>query len=463
MASEAPSRPVASPTQVSEPGTDEAPTGTRAALSGSKQAAPPRVVIVGAGFGGLYAAQALRAAPVDIVVVDRYNHHVFQPLLYQVATAGLSPGDIACPIRTVLRRQRNARVILAEVVGIDVAARTVVLSDGSITYDRLILASGARHAYFSHPEWESFAPGLKTLEDALAIRRLVLLAFERAEREPDPARRQTLLTFVVVGGGPTGVELAGAIGETACKAMTRDFREIDPRKARVVLLEAGPRLLPTFPEALSAKAERALGRICVEVRTGTPVTRIEPGAVVTGQERLPATAVLWAAGMVASPLGRSLNVPLDGAGRVIVNADLTVPGHPEVFVVGDLAACLDASGKQLPGIAPVAIQQGRHTSRNIRLACRGEPLKAFRYRDRGMLATIGRAQAVAGFGRLHFSGFLAWWLWLTVHIVWLIGFRNRFVVLLDWAVAYVTWQRSARLIIGKPDGPSPRGSEKPGP
>lgn len=437
--------------------------GSLAAMRGSQQVSPPRVVIVGAGFGGLYAAQALRDAPVEITVLDRFNHHVFQPLLYQVATAGLSPGDIACPIRTVLRRQQNAKVILAEVVGIDVAARTVLLSDGSVPYDYLILASGARHAYFSHPEWESFAPGLKTLEDALAIRRLVLLAFERAERELDPVRRQALLTFVVVGGGPTGVELAGAIAEIACKAMAKDFREIDPRKTRVVLLEAGPRVLPAFPEELSAKAERSLGKICVEVRTSTPVTRIEPGAVVIGQERLPAAAVLWAAGIAPSPLGRSLGAPLDRSGRVMVNADLTIPGHPEVFVVGDLAACLDAAGRQLPGLAPVAVQQGRHAAFNIRRACRGEPLDTFRYRDRGMLATIGRAQAVASFGGLRFSGFLAWWLWLTVHIVWLIGFRSRFVVLLDWAVAYLTWQRSARLIIGELDRPRPEGAAEPGP
>lgn len=421
----------------------------------------PRVVIVGAGFGGLYAARALTDAPVEITVVDRFNHHVFQPLLYQVATAGLSPGDIASPIRTVLRRQQNAKVILAEVVGIGVAARMVLLSDGSVPYDYLILASGARHAYFSHPEWESFAPGLKTLEDALAIRRLVLLAFERAERESDPVRRQTLLTFVVVGGGPTGVELAGAIAEIACKAMAKDFREIDPRKARVILLEAGPRVLSAFPEELSARAERSLGKICVEVRTSSPVTRVEPGAVVIGQERLPAAAVLWAAGIAPSLLGRSLGVPLDRSGRVMVNADLTIPGHPEVFVVGDLAACLDAAGRQLPGLAPVAVQQGRHAAFNIRRACHDEPLDTFRYRDRGMLATIGRAQAVASFGRLRFSGFLAWWLWLTVHIVWLIGFRNRFVVLVDWAAAYLTWQRSARLIISGPDASQPGSSSEP--
>ena len=430
----------------------------------------PRVVIVGGGFGGLYAARALRDVPVEVTLVDRFNHHVFQPLLYQVATAGLSPGDIASPIRTVLRRQRNARVILGEVTGIDVATRTVRLGGGGLPYDYLVLASGARHAYFAHPEWESLAPGLKTLEDALAIRRLVLLAFERAEREPDPVRREGSLTFVVVGGGPTGVELAGAIAEVARKAMARDFRVIDPRRARVILLEAGPRLLPTFPAGLSSRAARSLGGIGVEVRTGAPVTQVEPGAVVVGEEHLPAAAVLWAAGVAPSPLGRTLGAPLDRAGRVCVNADLSVPGHPEVFVVGDLAACADAAGRPLPGLAPVAIQQGRHAAHNIRRAGRGRRLRVFRYRDRGMLATIGRARAVAAFGRLHISGILAWWAWLTVHIFWLIGFRNRFVVMVDWGVAYVTWQRSARLIIAPSDAlaaaapdPGSPGSHRPRP
>ena len=453
---------VDTPDPAGEARTQSSAPGTPAPGTGVRTSSPPRVVIVGGGFGGLYAAQALRTAPVEITVVDRFNHHVFQPLLYQVATAGLSPGEIASPIRTVLRRQQNARVILGEVTGIDVTARTVLLDDGGIPYDFLILASGARHAYFSHPEWEPLAPGLKTLEDALEIRRQVLLAFERAERETDPARRGASLTFVVVGGGPTGVELAGAIAEIACKAMARDFRAIDPRKSRVILLEAGPRLLPAFPEELSAKARRSLERICVEVRTGAPVTHIEPGAVLIGQERLPAAVVLWAAGIAPSPLGRSLGAPADRAGRVRVNPDLTIPGHPEVFVVGDLAACVDAAGRPLPGLAPVAIQQGRHAARNIRRACRGERLQAFRYRGRGMLATIGRAQAVASFGRLRVSGFLAWWLWLTVHIFWLIGFRNRFVVLVDWAVAYLTWQHSARLILGEPRGPRLRDTTEPG-
>ncbi len=431
------------------------PSGAAGAVAPGTGAVRPRVVIVGGGFGGLYAARALRSSPVDVTVVDRFNHHVFQPLLYQVATAGLSPGDIASPIRTILRRQRNARVILAEATGIDLVAHRVTLGQGDLPYDYLVLASGARHSYFAHPEWEPWAPGLKTLEDALAIRRLVLLAFERAEREPDVVRRDGLLTFVVVGGGPTGVELAGAIAEIARKAMARDFRAIDPRAARVVLLEAGPRLLPAFPERLSARARDSLAGIGVDVRTDTPVTRVEPGAVVAGGERLAAAAALWAAGVAPSPLGRSLGAPTDHAGRVLVRPDLSVPGHPEAFVVGDLAACADAAGHPLPGLAPVAIQQGRHAARSIRRACRGERPEAFRYRDRGLLATIGRARAVAAFGRLRLSGLLAWWVWLTVHIFWLIGFRNRFVVLVDWAVAYLTWQRSARLIIAETDERSP--------
>ena len=421
----------------------------------STRAARPRVVIVGGGFGGLYAARALRSAPVEVTLVDARNHHVFQPLLYQVATAGLSPGDVASPIRAILRRQRNTRVLLAEATGVDLATRAVRLRDGEVPYDYLVLASGARHSYFAHPEWEPLARGLKTLEDALAIRRSVLLALERAEREPDPARRAELLTFVVVGGGPTGVELAGAIAEIARHALARDFRSFDPRRARVVLVEAGPRLLPTFPAPLSARARESLAGIGVEVHTGAAVERIAPGLVVFGGSALRAAVLLWAAGVAPSPLGRSLGVPLDRTGRVIVGPDLAIPGHPEVFVVGDLAACRDAAGGTLPGLAPVAIQQGRHAARNIRRACRGRSPVAFRYRDRGMLATIGRARAVAAFGRLHASGAFAWWTWLLVHIFWLIGFRNRFVVLVDWAVAYLSWQQSARLIVAPNDAADP--------
>ena len=403
---------------------------------------------MGAGFGGLYAVRALRSAGVRITVVDRRNHHLFQPLLYQVATAGLSPGEIAHPIRAVLRRQKNTRVLLAEAVAVEVPARKVLLRDGQLHYDFLIVATGAGHSYFGHDEWEAWAPGLKSLEDALEIRRRILLAFEKAEREADEARRQALLTFVIVGGGPTGVELAGAIAEIARRVMVEDFRAIDPREARILLLEAGPRILPSFPEDLAAKAEAALGKLGVEVRKNSAVTAGGPEAVVIGDRRIEATTTLWAAGVEASPLAESLGAPLDRAGRVRVEADLTIPGHPEVFVIGDMAAFLDQTGKPLPGVAPVAIQQGRHAARNILRACRGKPYEPFCYVDKGNLATIGRAAAVVDFGRLKMSGFLAWLVWLFVHIFFLIGFRNRVVVLIDWAWAYLTFQRAARLITG---------------
>lgn len=407
-----------------------------------------RVVIVGGGFGGLYAARALGKAPVEVTVVDRTNHHVFQPLLYQVATASLSPSQIAYPIRGVLRHQKNTRVLLADVVAVDPARRVVKLSDGELAYDWLILAPGARHSYFGHAEWEPFAPGLKTLDDALEIRSRILVAFERAERESDPERRRALLTFVVVGGGPTGVELAGAIGEIACKVMARDFRSIDTRDARTILVEAGPRILPAFPADLSEKAERSLERLCVEVRTGEAVTRMESGAVWLGEERIAAGTVLWAAGVEPSPLARSLGVPLDRAGRAIVNADLTIPGHPEVFVIGDLAACRDAAGRLLPGLAPVAIQQGEYAARAVMRSVRGEARAPFRYRDKGTMATIGRNAAVVDLGRLRFSGYPAWLVWCFIHILWLIGFRNRFLVMIEWAWAYLRFERSARLITG---------------
>jgi len=410
---------------------------------------PPRVVIVGGGFGGLYAARALGSAPVDVTVVDRTNHHVFQPLLYQVATASLSPSQIAYPIRGVLRGQRNTRVLLAEVVAVDVASRTVRLADGELPYDYLVLATGASHSYFGHPEWEALAPGLKTLGDALDIRGRILMAFERAERETDPARRRACLTFVVVGGGPTGVELAGAIGEIACKVMARDFRSFDSRDAQTILVEAGPRILPSFPASLAAKAERSLERLCVEVRTGEAVTRMETGAVWIGSDRVASETVLWAAGVAPSPLARSLGVPLDRAGRAVVNADLTIQGHPEVFVIGDLAACTDAAGKPLPGLAPVAIQQGEYAARAIVAATRGEAREPFRYRDKGTMATIGRNAAVVDLGRLRISGYPAWLMWCFIHILWLIGFRNRFLVMIEWAWAYLRFERSARLITGK--------------
>jgi NADH:ubiquinone reductase (H+-translocating) len=407
----------------------------------------PHVVIVGAGFGGLYAAQSLKGADVSVTVVDRRNYHLFQPLLYQVATAGLSPGDIAYPIRGILSRQKNTKVLLAEATAIDINSSKVIFRDVEISYDYLILATGACHSYFGHPEWEAQAPGLKDLEDALGIRRRILLAFEKAEREIDAARRRALLTFVIVGGGPTGVELAGAIGEIACKVMVRDFRTINPQEARVILVEAGPQVLPSFPADLSAKAEVSLRRLCVDVRKNSSVTAIEPDAVMVGDERIPAATMLWAAGITASPLAQSLGVPLDHAGRVLVAPDLSIPGHPKVFVIGDLSSFVHQAGHPLPGLAPVAVQQGCHAARNILRIQRGLPSQTFHYLDRGTLATIGRAAAVANFGVVKLSGFIAWIAWIFIHIFLLIGFRNRFIVLFEWAWAYVTLQRSARLIL----------------
>ena len=414
----------------------------------------PRVVIVGGGFGGLYAAQALKRARLRVTLIDRRNHHLFQPLLYQVAMAGLSAGDIAYPIRSILRRQRNARVLLAEATGVDLGAREVALRDGGrVGYDFLILATGVRHAYFGHEEWEADAPGLKSLEDALEIRRRMLLAFEYAEREKDSRERRALLTFVIVGAGPTGVELAGALADIARTVLVSDFREIDPREARIVLVEAGPRVLPPFPETLSAKAEKALTRLGVEVRNGQAVTAVDSAGVDLGDERIDARTVLWAAGVAASPLGKTLGVPIDRAGRVIVEPDLSVPGHPEVFVIGDLAAFLHQTGKALPGVAPAAIQQGRHTAKNILRRIAGKPTETFRYVDKGNLATIGKAAAVADFGFLRISGLVAWLLWIVVHILFLIGFRNRVIVVFDWAWAYFTSQRAARLITGEVRAP----------
>jgi NADH dehydrogenase len=416
--------------------------------------ARPSVVIIGGGFGGLFAAKALAGAPVDVTVVDRRNHHVFQPLLYQVATAGLSPGDIASPIRWILRRQANVTVLLGEARAIDAARRTVEMDIGERSYDHLIVATGATHAYFGHDEWQEHAPGLKTLDDALLVRRRVLLAFERAEATSDQAARRRLLTFVVVGGGPTGVELAGALGEIRRHALAHEFRSIEPESARVLLLEAGPGILTAFPESLREHATRALQSLGVEVRTAAPVTRIAAGAVWVGDERIPAGTILWAAGVAASPLGRSLGVPVDRAGRVHVNPDLTIPGRDDVYVIGDLAHCADAGGRPLPGVAPVAMQQGRHAALNILRAVRGEPRTPFVYRDLGNLATIGRNEAIADFGRFRFSGWFAWVLWLFVHILKLTGFRNRLVVLLQWAFAYFTYQRSIRLITGDPSSGS---------
>jgi len=408
----------------------------------------PHVVIVGAGFGGLTAARALAREPVRVTVVDRRNHHLFQPLLYQVATAALSPGDIAYPIRSILRRQANATVLLADVLRVEPEARRVILDEGSLDYDYLIVATGARHSYFGHDEWEAVAPGLKSLEDAIEIRRRILLAFEKAERETDVERRRTLLTFVLVGGGPTGAELAGAIAEISRHVLVSDFRSIDPREARILLLEAGPRILPTFPEELSSRAAESLRRLGVEIRENSPVTAIAADSVEIAGVPLMAATILWCAGVAASPLTRSLAAPLDRAGRVLVGPDLTIPGHPEIFVIGDQAAFLHQSGKPLPGVAQVAIQAGRHAAKNISRAVLGDPMLSFHYRDPGNLAVLGRAAAIADLGRVHLSGFPAWLFWCFVHILFLIGFRNRILVMFEWAWSYLTWQRGARLITG---------------
>jgi NADH dehydrogenase len=411
--------------------------------------ARPRVVIVGGGFGGLSAAKALKDAPVDVFLLDRRNHHVFQPLLYQVATAGLSPGDIAAPIRWILRKQQNLNVWLAEVTAVGLDARVLRLADGELSYDYLILSPGATHAYFGHDEWRKDAPGLKTLEDALDMRRRVLLAFEQAEREPDRLKQRKLLTFVVVGGGPTGVELAGAVAEISRHALASDFRAIDPESARVILIEGGPRVLASYPEDLSAFARKALERLGVAVWTGSVVSDVGPGRVHVGGETIEAGTILWAAGISASPLSRSLGVPLDKAGRVFVNEDLTIPGRPEVYVVGDLAALKDANGSWLPGVAQVAMQQAAHAAANVKCAVAGKPLRPFTYRNLGNLATIGRNFAVADLPRLKMKGYSAWLFWLFVHILNLIGFRNRLTVMTQWAFSYMTYQRSVRLITGE--------------
>ena len=383
-----------------------------------------------------------------VTVLDRRNHHVFQPLLYQVAMAALSPGDIASPIRWILRKQRNVEVLLAEARAIDPARQVVTLADGEIRYDYLIVASGSTHAYFGHDEWRGTAPGLKTLEDALEIRRRMLLAFERAEREPDPQRRARLLTFVVIGGGPTGVELAGALAEISRKSLARDFRHFDPRSARVILLEGGPGLLAAFPEHLREAARRDLERLGVEVRTSAVVTGIEDGVVRIGNDHIEAETVLWAAGVAASPLGATLGVPMDRAGRVRIEPDLTVPGHANVFVIGDLASLPDEHGKPLPGVAQVAMQMGQHAVKNIVRSIEGQPLRAFRYKNLGNMATIGRHSAIADFGSFTMKGYPGWLAWLFVHIVNLIGFRSRLVVLVQWAWAYFSYQRAIRLITG---------------
>jgi NADH:ubiquinone reductase (H+-translocating) len=412
--------------------------------------ARPIAVVVGGGFGGLYAARRLARHGMRVLLIDRVNYHLFQPLLYQVATAALSPGEIAEPLRSILHDYRNVEVVLGDVSEIDVATRTVKLADGDqYSYDYLVLATGASHSYFAHPEWEALAPGLKSLADAIEMRRRILLAFEEAERERDPEKRKALLTFVIVGGGPTGVELAGAISEIARHTVSQDFRNFDPRTARVILLERGERILDAYPKDLSASAQRTLEHIGVEVRTGTGATDLKPDCVMVGNEQIPTYTTLWAAGVAASPLGRQLvGVELDRSGRVPVQPDLTVSGHPEVYVVGDLALFREPNGKALPGIAPVAIQQGNAAAENIWRSVQGQPRRAFHYFDRGTMATIGRAAAVAQIRFIHLSGLIAWLAWLFVHLFYLIGFENRLLVLVQWATSYVSYERGARLITG---------------
>jgi NADH:ubiquinone reductase (H+-translocating) len=415
----------------------------------------PHIVIIGGGFAGLYTARGLKHVDARITVVDRHNYHLFQPLLYQVATAALNPSDIAAPIRGILSRQKNITVVLGEAIGIDMHQKRVQLADGELTYDFLVVATGATHSYFGHGEWERHAPGLKTIDDALEIRRRVLLAFESAEHEPDKEKQAAWLTFVIVGAGPTGAELAGALSEIARQTMVRDFRNIHPESARVILIEGKDRVLPAYPPKLSEKARKQLQDLGVEVITGAAVTDVSDTEVRLGEQVIATRTVLWGAGVQASPLAESLGVPLDRAGRVLVEPDLTVPGHKDVFVLGDLAAVKQYDGSFVPGVAPAAIQEGQHTALNLERAVEGQPMRPFRYRDKGSLATIGRAAAVADFGKFTMSGFLAWMAWLLIHIFFLIGFRNRFLVITQWAWAYLTYQRGARLITGPPRRPSP--------
>jgi len=416
------------------------------AMSGKSR---PRVVIVGGGFGGLKAAESLARLPVQITLVDRKNHHTFQPLLYQVATAGISPAEIAAPIRDVLHKHENIEVLLGEVQGFDLQRRIVQVHGFELSYDYLIVAAGATHAYFGHDEWEPFAPGLKTIEDALEMRRRILLAYELAEREAALTGSHRPLNFIVVGAGPTGVELAGTLVEIARKSLAENFRNIDPAKTHVLLLEAGPSILSAYPEDLRRSAVKQLEYLGVEVRTNSPVGDVRLGQVSVGKEVLPAEVVLWAAGVSASPLGRALGVPVDRAGRVFVEPDLSIPGHREVFVIGDLATMKDKHGNLLPGVAPVAMQQGKFIARQIAADLGGDSREAFHYLDKGSLATIGRAAAIAQFGKVHISGFLAWLAWLFIHIMFLVGFRNRILVMIQWAWSYLTYERGARLITGE--------------
>jgi NADH dehydrogenase len=422
--------------------------GNREATEASMgEATRPHVVIVGGGFGGLYAARALKRAPVRVTLLDRRNHHLFQPLLYQVATAGLNPSDIARPIRRIVRGQRNLQVLLAEVERIEPAAKQVHTADGPVAYDQLILATGATHSYFGHDDWARFAPGLKSIEDALEMRRRILSAYEFAEKEADPARRRAWMTFVVVGGGPTGTELAGTLAEIARHTLARDFRTIDPGASRVILLEGADRVLPVYVPELSDAARRQLEQLGVEVRTRARVTAIDAEGVSIGDERIAAKTVLWGAGVQACSLAKSLGVPLDRAGRVLVEPDLTMPGHPEIQVIGDIAA-LEQGGKPVFGVAPAAIQAGRHAAKNVVANVSGRPREKFHYVDKGSLATIGRKAAVGDLRGLHLTGLAAWLAWLFIHVTFLIGFRNRVFVLLQWAWSYVTYDRGARLITG---------------
>ena len=423
----------------------------------SSAAPRPHVVIVGAGFGGLAAAQGLRRAAVDVTLVDKRNHHLFQPLLYQVATAGLSPADIAAPIRSILKRNANTRVLLDRVYGVDTKHKRVILGDGEpLSYDWLVLATGARHSYFGNDDWAPFALGIKTIDDATAVRRKILTALERAEAEPDPDRRHALLTFVVIGGGPTGVEMAGAIAELARQSVSKDFRSITPHCSRIILIEGGDRLLPSFPESLSAKAKASIQQLGVEVRLGQQVESVGKMGVMVGEEFIAAATAIWAAGVQASRAAEWLGVKPDRAGRVPVNEDLRAPGSESVFVIGDTAASKGPDGKFFPGIAPVAKQQGAHVAKTIVAAIQGRTIEPFQYRDFGNLATIGRNRAVADFGRLQVSGHLAWFLWCVAHIWFLSGYRNRFIVGAHWLWSYLTFSRGARLITGdvSPDLPA---------
>jgi len=418
---------------------------------------PHRVVIIGEGFGGLSAARALRHVPVDVTLIDRCNYHLFQPLLYQVATGALSPANIASPLRNILKKQKNARVVLAEAKQIDVAQHRVILSDGVVDYDTLVVATGSSHQYFTHPEWEEFAPGLKTIEDATDMRRRILLAFETAEREPDPEKARALLTFVIVGGGPTGAELAGALGEIANDTLRRDFRKIDTSKARIILVEGTDRVLPAYPPELSGAARKMLERLGVSVRVNSLVTDIRHDSVTIREggrvETIPARTVLWAAGVLGSPLGRMLcetaGAKSDKAGRVVVEPDLTLAGHPEIFVIGDLANSSHQTGQPLPGVAQPAIQAGRYVARAIENRLRGKSIKPFHYFDKGNLATLGRGAAIADINGLHLSGLPAWLIWIFIHLLYIVEFQNRLLVFIQWGWFYFTYDRSARLITGK--------------